>query len=321
MKHSVNFRPTSRHLILLTVLAVAIYVILPQFGEFRSSWTLVRHPSASAWVYAAVLLTLLTYPIAALTYHFLAFRPLAISRTTLVQLAAMFANRVLPAGVGALGVNYLYLRQERHRVSEAASVVAVNNLIGFAGHLLITVVGMVLFAGQIHFPHIEIASSSFKLIYIFGALFAVLCGLGILQVGRRRLRNAAMSLMKTLTAYRSRTSSLLAALLTSMGLTTCNVLAFAACLYSLDIHISFISLLLIFTVGVVTAIVTPTPGGLGGFEAGLAAGLVAHDVALASALAAALLYRLISYWLPLIAGVPAIFLCQRYGWLRAGSKS
>ena len=48
-----------------------------------------------------------------------------------------------------------------------------------------------------------------------------------------------------------------------------------------------------------------TPGGLGFVEAGLAVTLVWAGLSAANATLATLAYRLVSYWLPLIAGVAA----------------
>jgi uncharacterized protein (TIRG00374 family) len=84
---------------------------------------------------------------------------------------------------------------------------------------------------------------------------------------------------------------------------------------ALGIHLSFVPTLLILTFGVGAGAATPTPGGLGGFEAGLVGGFVAYDVNASAALAIALLYRLISYWLTLLIGAGAFIFCQRQKWL------
>ena len=57
-----------------------------------------------------------------------------------------------------------------------------------------------------------------------------------------------------------------------------------------------------------------TPGGLGFVEAGLTGTLVLAGVGGADAVVATLAYRLVSYWLPLPAGLVAWFLHRRrYG--------
>jgi len=57
-----------------------------------------------------------------------------------------------------------------------------------------------------------------------------------------------------------------------------------------------------------------TPGGLGFVEAGLTATLIAAGVAGSDALLATLAYRVVSYWLPLPAGLGAsVLFRRRYG--------
>ena len=61
-----------------------------------------------------------------------------------------------------------------------------------------------------------------------------------------------------------------------------------------------------------------TPGGLGFVEAGLAVTLVWAGLSAANATLATLVYRLVSYWLPLIAGVAAAVIYRHHYPARAG---
>ena len=61
-----------------------------------------------------------------------------------------------------------------------------------------------------------------------------------------------------------------------------------------------------------------TPGGLGFVEAGLAVTLVWAGLSAANATLATLAYRLVSYWLPLIAGVAAAAIYRHRFPARAG---
>jgi uncharacterized membrane protein YbhN (UPF0104 family) len=291
------------------LLLIGLYVLLPQFGQFRSSWHLLSHPDA-AWVAAAIGLTGLTYAAAAATYGFLAFKPLVYVQTLLVQGAAMFVNRLLPGGVGALGTNYAYLRQRRHTAAQATTTVAVNNLLGAVGHSVIVVIALALSSG-----HVEIAPPGHGQIWATAAKLAVaVVALAValgLVFGRRRLWRFMVVVRKDMFSYRRRPWRLAGALASSMFLTLCNVLCLTACALALGVHLPFIVLLLIFSLGIGAGTATPTPGGLGGFEAGLAAGLIAYHVAGPAALAVALLYRLVSYWLLLPAGALALVICQK----------
>jgi uncharacterized protein (TIRG00374 family) len=303
------FYPSRRNLLVLALVAIAVYVLLPQLGDFRSSWQLLQHPDPFLTL-IAILLTFGTYMAGTGTYSFLAFKPLRFWRTLLVQLAAMFINRLLPAGIGALGANYLYLRHERHKASQAVSVVAVNNLLGFTGHSLLVFVTLSLFPGSSMIDANRSGTNQTLLLEVLALLVIILITAGLL-LGRHKVKRALKDVKTQLLSYRHRPLSLVAALSTSVALTLCNVLCLYFCAAALGIHLSFAAVLLVFTFGVGTGAAVPTPGGLGGFEAGLAAGFVAYGIDAGPALAAALLYRLISYWLPLVSGLLAFIVCQK----------
>jgi uncharacterized protein (TIRG00374 family) len=64
-----------------------------------------------------------------------------------------------------------------------------------------------------------------------------------------------------------------------------------------------LSLADIFTLYILSAfigIIAPTPGGIGGTEAALIAGLTALDMSVSTAVSITLLFRLMTFWVPLI---------------------
>ncbi|HYH36437.1 MAG TPA: flippase-like domain-containing protein [Candidatus Saccharimonadales bacterium] len=310
LAHKQAFHIRRRHLVLLFFAAIAVYVLLPQLGDFRTSWQLLRHPEAPITA-AAVLLTAGTYIAGAGTYCFLAFRPLSFGRTLLVQFAAMFVNRLLPAGIGAVGANYLYLRHAKHTASQAVSVVALNNLLGLVGHALLLLAAISFFSDDSFTLFSEHAASWSHMVEFVVVAIAALIILSLV-FGRHKMKKAWQDIRIQLSGYQRRPLSLAGALCTSVTLTLCNMLALFCCLLALGVSLPFTAVLMVFTFGVSVGAAVPTPGGLGGFEAGLAAGFVAYGVDPASALAAALLYRLISYWLPLLGGALAFIISQKY---------
>lgn len=290
----------------MLLLVLVVYVVVPQLGSFRSSWHVLSHVTPF-WVVLAIAFTAFTFAAAAATYRLLALRPLRYGQLLLVQLAAMFMNRLLPAGIGAVGINYAYLRRARHSVTQSATVVALNNLLGVVGHGLLVLLVLVSFSGQLALlPRQRLLAR---------VLFAVATGVVLIVVavlvGRTGFRRRLLDIRRQILSYRTRPGHVLAALLTSMALTLCNIFCLGACALALGVHVPFVALVLVFTFGVGAGAATPTPGGLGGFEAGLLAGFVTYHVPTATALAVALLYRLISYWLPLAAGAVAFAVSQR----------
>lgn len=303
-----HFQPNRRYLIFVGLFVVGLYVILPQLGDFKSSWHLLRHPDL-AWVSLAIIFTLVTYFAAAATYVLLAFKRLHYFQTVVVQLAAMFINRLLPAGIGALGANYAYLSKHGHSSGQAATTVTVNNLLGFIGHNLLVLITILVWGGNEALGS-RYGHSLADFLKIFVPLVVVVLIIALL-VARRRVLNVVNDIRSQLLSYRRRPFRLAGALFSSITLTVFNVLSLYACMHGLNVHLSFVVVLLVFTVGVGGGTIAPTPGGLGGFEAGLVAGFLAYHVDSSSALAIALLYRLISYWLMLAVGAVALIGAQR----------
>jgi uncharacterized protein (TIRG00374 family) len=81
--------------------------------------------------------------------------------------------------------------------------------------------------------------------------------------------------------------------------------ALVAAVAATGAHVVSVPLLLAYIAASVLGMIPITPGGLGFVEAGLAVTLVWAGLSAANATLATLAYRLVSYWLPLIAGVAA----------------
>ncbi|MDB5164455.1 MAG: integral rane protein [Candidatus Saccharibacteria bacterium] len=305
----VKFSPKPRQLMFPLLALLGLYVLVPQFGSFHESLGFIRHAQATALIAAAVC-TGLTYLAAAGTYYLIGLRQLRYWHTVLVQVASMFINRLLPAGIGALGANYAYLRGQKHTPAQAGAVVAVNNFLGLAGHVVLVIIIVSLYHDRL--PPVHMFSVNHRAIWFGLLIVAVVLGLAFsVSAWRRRLRATLISFSEQLLNFRKRPWRLLGGLGSSMGLTLSNVLGLYFCLLAVHGSASFVMVLLVFTLGVGLGTATPTPGGLGGFEAGLVAGFIAYHVPSSQALAAALLYRLLSYWLAIGVGAIAFAYAQQ----------
>lgn len=302
-----GFTFKKRYLAYIALCLIALYVIVPQIGGLKGSMHLVAHADRR---YAALALAcaLGSYVAAAGVYVNLALRPLAFGRTVVMQFASMFVNRLLPAGIGGIGINYLYLRKQKHTAIQAASVVAANNTMGFIGHFLLTIT--LLATTHVVFPVTGASSWKASLAVLAPGALVLLIVLFLPKL-RRRLRNFFGGVGKQLIKYHKRPVSVLAALSSSVLLTLANIVALQLSCQAVGIHLSLVTTLIIFTFGLSIGTATPTPGSLGGTEAGLAAGILAYHVAAAPAVGAVLLYRLLSYWVPLVLGGLVFALARR----------
>src|SRR5262249_17822121 len=128
-----------RRALVLVVALLTIYALLPQLGSFKTSLSTIRHAD---WIYVilATVAFLTTYFAAALTYCYIAYFRLSYWPTLLVQVADGFTNRIVPAGLGAVATNVLYLIKQSKSNVDAGYVAGLNNLIGFVAHMLILAV-------------------------------------------------------------------------------------------------------------------------------------------------------------------------------------
>lgn len=105
-----------------------------------------------------------------------------------------------------------------------------------------------------------------------------------------------------------------AALAAAVGNWGLDYLALVAALYAVGVKPRLSLVLLAYGAAAVLSMIPITPGGLGFVEAGLTATLLAAGVPGPDALLATLAYRVVSYWLPLPAGLVASLLFRhRYG--------
>lgn len=304
----IDRRKVRNQLILLGIGALALYIIIPQIGGFQDSFEIVKKASV-ADLAIAVVFSLATFFIAAGTYCILALKPLKYLRTVLAQMAAMFVNRLLPAGIGGMGANYVYLRKSKHTLPQAASVVAVNNLLGFAGHFALTVILVVVFHDQL--PSIPVESLQRNAAFVAAAAVIVVLVLFFARTLKGKILTKVAAIAAQLIAYSHQPQKLFAALGTSTLLTLCNVVCLWFCVQSLGVDLGLVPVMIVFTLGIAIGVATPTPGGLGGVEAGLVAGMLAYGVPSSTALAVALTYRFINYWLSLAIGSGAFIVCRQ----------
>ncbi len=305
-------RSLSEHRRLVVVgllLSAAAYVVIPQLGFLDNSWSVLLESDWQLGLMAVVAL-LISYAAATGIYTLLASVKLGLRDTYIVQMASSFASRALPAGVGSLGVNYLYLRRRGQTKVGAASVVAVNNTVGFIGHacwLMAAIVWLPVELAQLHIP-----GGILPIVFIVGALL-LLAALFLWH----RTTMVIRSFIRQLEQYKRMPWRLAAALGFSIILTGSYIAMLwlsgrATGLEDFEITSAIVAL----TVGIIAQTATPTPGGLGGAEAGLVAGLTLVGLPVVQAVTVTVLYRVITYWLPLAIGSVAFWWSLRQGYIR-----
>jgi uncharacterized protein (TIRG00374 family) len=287
-----------------------LYIVLPAIGKFDDTYGVLRHAQSGSVLLAFATIAG-TYIVAACTYQLLALHPLRYGRTLLLQVASSFANRILPAGTGGLALNVQYLRKSRHSTAEAGVVAAVNNTLGFVANML--VVAVFLLCNIDGGAHIDISTQALRSVALYAELGALVLIVGLIFVHRFvNLSQYVRPITKSFSFYKRRPHRIIGALLTSVGVCILYTLTLYFVAHSLNVNLTFTQALLAMTLSTVGTVLIPTPGGIGGAEAGVVSALAALHIDPALSLAVALLYRVFTFWIPLIAGGVVFRFSLRY---------
>jgi uncharacterized membrane protein YbhN (UPF0104 family) len=270
----------------------------------------VARTADGAWLTAAIIAFGASLGLAAGLLVLLAGGALRYGRTLLVQSAGLFANKLLPAGSGALGVNYLYLRRLKFSRQAGGVIVASNNLLGLIGHLLLLLALFVCSPGTLT----QIGDSDTRVVAIgvaVAALVSVLTVVLVVPRSRRAIFKTFSELRRLLVQW----PKLIGAVTVSMSLTICYALCLLCSARAIGLDITIGQAFVALTLSVFAASAVPTPGGIGSAEAGAYFGLKAFGIGDDVALAAAILYRFVTFWLPLGVGSVAFWYVSKQGYL------
>lgn len=130
---------------------VSIVLLTALLYLVRVNWHIVKagvsvlQQAHIAWFGLAMLLTVGTFCIAAAVYGVVALHRLRYWQTLVVEVASAFVNRLLPSGLGSLGLHGDYLYRRGHTTAEATAVVSINNLIGMVAHALLLGIAIILY--------------------------------------------------------------------------------------------------------------------------------------------------------------------------------
>jgi undecaprenyl-diphosphatase len=205
-------------------------------------------------------------------------------------------------------LNQRYLEKVGVSRTSAAAGISLRLFAGAVVRVVIMVsIGSVVGTGAEVF-HFDLTGSPYLLLI---PIAAVIIGVIVWRaVGSRAARakaSAAAASKEFASVFRQprRAAALLgvsAGLPISYGL----VLIASAAAFSVDV--ALIDMFAVYLAGTAVAAASPTPGNLGAVEVTLSTGLVAIGVPSGAAVAAVLMYRLLTFWLPLLPG----FMAFRY---------
>lgn len=300
-----------RQLFSMVMLVAVVYFLVPQFADLPG---IVQQVTDANWIWAipAVLASVGTYLAAAIALMGATPGRLPFGSTSAAQLGTAFTSTIAPAGIGGMALNVRFLQRQGVDSAVATSSVGLDAVGGIVGHVILIGIFLV-WAGRDAIGDVELPSP--WALAIGAAVVVLLAVLAMLVPGTRRLvrdkllpilGKAAGGLRDVLT-----TPSKIAMMLSgSILVTFCYLLAFVASTEAFDVDARFATLGAVYLVGAAVATIAPTPGGIGATEAALIGGLVAVGVSNPQAVPAVFLFRLVTFWLPILPGYVA------FSWMR-----
>lgn len=256
------------------------------------------------WVGVALAFSALTYFAAAMSL--LGFVPERVPflRTVLAQVAGSFVKLVAPAAVGGVALNTRFLQRAGIRPGLAVASVGASQLFGLASHILL-LLSFGYLTGTEKTPEMTPSRTVIAGLLTVAVLVLVVTAVPFLRkFVVTRVRALFAGVVPRMLDVLQRPQKLLTGIGGMLLLTGCFVMCLDASIRAFGggEAISYASIAVVFLAGNALGSAAPTPGGIGAVEGALTLGLVAAGLDGQVAFSAVLLFRVVTFWLPVLPG-------------------
>lgn len=287
----------------LFAVGVGVILLVGALQLQQVPWGETLSQASWQWVLVAAAMSAVSYVGAA--WNVTGFSPprIGLVRAVLAQAAGAALKIITPAGVGALAVNVRLVQKAGASARAAVTAIAGAQGAQFLVSVLCLGVLVVLPGPRVDLP--EVPDS--PVVWVAAGLGVVVLA-GVLAVlwSRRgpvweQLGAAVAAIRAVVVSPRRFAEGFGGGLLLTLGF----IGAMWASLLAFGGQVSPLGVAVVVLVGTGVGSVVPTPGGAGAIEVSLTGGLVAVGAPVAVAVPAVLVYRLLTFWLPMLLGVGA----------------
>lgn len=294
-------RVKSKTVLMVIGFALAIYFLIPQLTQTDFGAVL---DADWKWAPAVLFASFLTYVGAA--YNIIGSIPdrIRLVPTVWAQFAGTFINRIAPVKVGGMATNVRYMQKNGVETSVAVAGVGISSIATFIIHMSLLVL-MVAFVGKNAGDFIEVPSGTVVLIGL--VVLFTLSGLVVfLPAGRKLFTTKVWPMLKTSGQGLARVATSPAKAVMLFGGAFGMIMAYIGALwFSLEAFgggLSFFAIGLVFLAAQALGQAAPTPGGVGATEAAMIAAMTSFGLDAAIAVPTVFLYRIATFWLPILPG-------------------
>ncbi|WP_308119328.1 lysylphosphatidylglycerol synthase transmembrane domain-containing protein [Streptomyces sp. JJ38] len=281
--------------------ALAAYFLLTQLTH--GSFTDLVSDAHWGWVAFAVAASAMSYVGAALSLLGFVPEKVPFPRTVAAQVAGSFVKLVAPAAIGGVALNTRFLQRAGVRPGYAVASVGASQLFALSVHVLL-LLSFGYITGKEQAPSIPPSRT-----VIAGLLTAAVLVLVVSAIPplRRfvvtRLRVLFAGVVPRMLDVVQRPTKLASGIGGMLLLTVAFVLCLDASVRAFGGEVSFAMVAVVFLAGNALGSAAPTPGGLGAVEGALIFGLTTlGGLGEGTAISAVLLFRLLTFWLPVLPG-------------------
>jgi undecaprenyl-diphosphatase len=296
----------------IVMAVVAIGTLVPQFLGLGSVWGELR--SANWWWAAAALaLSAVTYVGAAVALDGSVSERLPLAPNIGVQFASSYVGVVAPGG--AMAVTGRFLQKRGIDTATAVAAVAADTVAGVIVHLTLTGLFFAL-AGSSGLGTFDLPSLGTIGLIAAGVAFVMAIGAAVPWSRSFLTTRVLPATRRSLTGVGDiarQPAKMIELFGGSLTITLGYIFALAASVSAFGAGPAFTSIALVYLVGSVLSSAAPTPGGIGAVEATLIAGLTSAGMSSTIAVASVILFRVATFWIPLVPGWGAFIALQRSG--------
>ena len=296
----------------IAMAALALWTLIPQLLGVGSLWGELQQANLW-WAAAAVALSALTYVGAALALDGSLTERIPLGPNIGVQMATSFVGVAAPGG--GLALSARFLQKRGIDTATAVGAVGVDTVAGLIVHLTLTGLFVAL-AGSSGLQTFDLPSLG--TIGLIAAGVALVAAVGVAVPWSRallltRVVPATKRSLANIGEIARQPSKMIELFGGCLVITMGYILALAVAVSAFGAGPAFTSIALVYLVGSMVSSVAPTPGGIGAVEATLIAGLTSAGMSSTTAVAAVILFRLATFWIPLLPGWGAFVVLQRSG--------
>ncbi|MFD7032739.1 YbhN family protein [Streptomyces sp. NPDC059917] len=282
--------------------AVAAYFLLSQLTQVDFATTFGQ--ARWGWVGVVLAFSALTYFAAAMSL--LGFVPERVPflRTVCAQLAGSFVKLVAPAAVGGVALNTRFLQRSGVRPGLAVASVGASQLFGLASHILL-LLSFGYLTGTENTTQMTPSRAVIAGLLTVAVLVLVVTAIPFLRkFVATRVRALFAGVVPRMLDILQRPQKLITGIGGMLLLTACFVMCLDASVRAFGggEALSLASIAVVFLAGNALGSAAPTPGGVGAVETTLTLGLIAAGLEKEIAISAVLLFRLCTFWLPVLPG-------------------